>query len=354
MLIGLAVSSVSITAIMFRPFAGVISDRWSRSYLMILGIVCASFAYLILFISSDIAMITVARLVEGLASALFIPSSIASAIDHAPEGKLGQTLGWRSLMVGVGLMIGPAMGGFLSEIFSYKITFIISAVLLLLLIPLVKYKEPQARRTSGGTSLGSLRDRDFLIALSGLIIYALSWTGLLAFLSAYLKLGGYGDLEIGLFVSIEALASLALRVIAGRRADSDPAKMTYSGLLIISFAFLLVYATQVPPYLYLAAAVMGVGIGIYIPSSQTLALTRCPAGSRGLVSATYVMGMDVGNLIGPTTFGMIIESTDSYQSVFALAPVLTLVAGLAILALTRKRPTRVECEPSTKDMRVRE
>jgi MFS family permease len=43
------------------------------------------------------------------------------------------------------------------------------------------------------------------------------------------------------------------------------------------------------------------------------------------------MGMDIGNLIGPVAFGVIIQTTGSYRDVFALAPIITLIAAIFLL-----------------------
>jgi MFS family permease len=332
-LIGLATASISITAIVFRPICGVLSDKTSRSLLMLLGLMLGAVAYSILFFSTSVNMIIIARLLEGIAIAAFVPSSIASAVDQAPPGKLGETLGWRSLMIGIGFMVGPALGGLISQYVGYNTTFGIAAILLLILIPFIFVKESPRVPTPKASSTG-LKERGFILALSSLIIYAVAWMGLLTFLSAWLKLLGYGDLEIGLFVSIQALSSLVLRVSAGKWADRHPAALTCIGLFIISFAFTLIYVFLVPPMLYLAAVVFGFGVGAYIPGSQTLALFKSPAHSRGLLSSVYTMGMDIGNLIGPIAFGLIIQATGSYLDVFALAPLIVFMAAMVILVPT--------------------
>ena len=330
-MIGLAVSSISITAIFFRPLFGVLSDRRSRSRLMMMGLVFGSVAYAILFLSRDITTIMVARLIEGFAVASFVPSSMASAVDHAPEGKIGEALGWRAMMTGIGFTVGPSLGGFLSELFGYVVTFGITSVLLLMVIPLVVFKGAERHPPTSGISLKGFKERTFLLALISMIIYAMAWMGLLTFLSAYLKLLHYGDLEIGLFVSIQALSSLALRVLAGRASDRYPETMTFVGLLIISLSFFAVYMIQVPPYLYVASVVFGIGVGIFLPGSQTLALAKSPPSNRGFLAGIYLMGYDVGNLSGPIILGIVVQTTGLYQNAFMIAPILTFVAALVVL-----------------------
>lgn len=339
-LIGVAVSSISITAILIRPISGVISDRWSRSWMMVLGIAFGAGGYALLALSEGIYLVMAARLLEGVGVALFVPSSMASAVDSAPEGKMGETLGWRSLMIGLGFMVGPALGGFLAEALGYKPTFGLTVILIVALLPLVVFKEKGRKVEKRGFFMDGIKERDFLLSFSSLLVYAVSWMGLLTFLSAYLKAIGYGDLEIGLFVSVQALSSLALRVLAGRVADRMPAAMTYIGLMVVSASFFMIWLNPLPPFLYGASVVFGIGIGVFIPGSQTLALHKAPPYSRGFLSSIYTMGIDVGNLIGPTLFGAIIQTTGSYQSSFAFAPALTLLAALVVFipSVLRRRP----------------
>jgi MFS family permease len=337
-LIGFAVSSVSITAILLRPVSGVVSDRWSRSKMMILGLLLASLAYFTLFLAGDILHVVIARLIEGVGVASFVPSSIASAVDQAPHGKLGQTLGWRSLMIGIGFLLGPSLGGFLVYTFSFRTTFSLSSILLILLIPLVVFKGTRHKSSGGVLPLYVLKERNFVVALSGLVIYALAWMGLYAFLPLYLISLGYtpeaAALIVAVFAAVQGVFSLVLRVVAGKVADRRPDMMAYLGLLAMVPALLVVGLTRVPPYLYLAAPIFGIGIGTYVPGSQTLALMKAPPDCRGLLSSVYTMGLDVGNLIGPIMFGLIIQSTNSFDSVFTVAPLLMFVAAMVVMIPT--------------------
>jgi MFS family permease len=334
-LIGFAVASISITAILLRPASGVVSDKWSRSKLMILGIVLASLAYFILYSSYDISHIVIARLIEGAGVASFVPSSIASAVDQAPEGKLGQTLGWRSMMIGVGFTIGPGIGGILADILDYRTAFGISSLVLAAIIPFAFFREHRKHSSRETPLLCGTRDRGFIVALSALILYGLSWTGVYTFLAASFTNLPDGPLAIGLFVIIQGFSSLVFRVFAGKMADKRPAMMAYLGLMIMSLGLFVVYLTQIPPNIYLAAPVFGIGLGIYVPGSQTLALMRCPSDNRGYLSGIYTMGLDVGTLIGPIMFGVIIQFTNSQQVIFALAPVLMFIAAMVVLVLTK-------------------
>lgn len=343
-MIGLISSSVSITAITFRPIGGLLSDKWSRRNLMIIGVVLVSLSYIILSFSKSVDTIIVSRVLEGVAVALFIPSSIASAIDYAPQGRVGEALGWRSLTIGIGFSLGPALGGLMSEVLGYANTFMVTALLTLTIIPFIMMcKEPPRVLPPKLVDeyLRGLKNPRFILAFVSLIIYSAAWMGLLTFLSAYLKLQNYGDLEIGLFITIQALVSLVVRVFAGRAADVKPSLTTSIGLFVISASFFTIYLFEVPPLLYIASLIFGLGSGIYIPSSQTLALAKASANSRGFLSSVYTMGLDVGNLSGPMLFGILIERFNCYQTVLSIAPLLPLISALILLPYALRNEVRV-------------
>ena len=332
--IGLIISSTSITAIILRPFGGILSDKWSRKNLMIIGVIFASISYIIISFSKDVYTIIISRIFEGIAIALFVPSSIASAIDYAPQGKIGEALGWRSLTIGIGFSLGPILGGFMAEILGYNNTFMLTSLLIPFIIPIIlscREYSHQYISKSNKSYLVELKEQNFLLALISLIIYSTAWMGLLTFLLAYLKIKGYGDLEIGMFITIQAILSLVIRVFAGKASDIKPYLTTTIGLFIISISFFIIYIFEVPPLLYIASLILGLGIGIYIPASQTLALAKTSIHIRGFLSSIYIIGMDIGNLGGPIIFGIIVESFNNYKIAFLIAPIISLIATLILL-----------------------
>ncbi|MEM3366664.1 MAG: MFS transporter [Nitrososphaeria archaeon] len=323
--IGLAVSSISVTALLFRPLFGFLCDRFSKSRLMIYSTILASLAYAILFFSRDIIGVVISRLIEGVALAAFVPTSIASAVECANEQNLGEMLGWRSLMVGLGYSLGPAIGGFLSSIFGYTFTFGIASVLLLMTIPLIKTESIVRSSKKAEPLLKGVFEKGFVSSFISTIMYAAAWMGMLTFISAYLKIIGYGDLEIGLFVSFQAASSLIFRIFSGKLSNTRPDVITYLGLAVMTFSFIMMILFIVPPYLFLASAIFGIGTGLFIPGSQTLALRHAEKNS-GFLSGILSMSVEFGNMVGPIMFGMLIQWVGGYLEAFILAPLLTFSA----------------------------
>ncbi|MEM0245765.1 MAG: MFS transporter [Thermoplasmata archaeon] len=328
--IGFTVSSISITTLLFRPLFGFLCDKVSKSHLIMCSTILASCAYIILFFSRDVKGVVISRLIEGIALAAFIPASIASAVECANEQNLGEMLGWRSLMVGLGYSLGPVIGGILSSIFGYIPTFGIASVSLLMIIPLIKTESVVRSSKKAGTMFDGIMEKGFIFSFISTVIYAAAWMGMLTFISAYLKIIGYGDLEIGLFVSFQAGFSLIFRIFAGKLSNTRPHVATYIGLAIMTFSFIMMILFIEPPCLFLSSAIFGIGTGLFIPASQTLAL-RHVRKNIGLLSGILSTSVEFGNMIGPIMFGMLIQLTGVYLKAFILAPLLTFCAFIMVI-----------------------
>ena len=74
----------------------------------------------------SLAIFAVGRAVHGVASAFFFPSSLSTAINLAPKGRVGETLGWRGTMFSISQLIGPAVGGLIADYFGFHSAFILA------------------------------------------------------------------------------------------------------------------------------------------------------------------------------------------------------------------------------------
>ena len=104
----------------------------------------------------------------------------------------------------------------------------------------------------------------------------------------------------------------------------------------------LTFASNLP--LFLLAAVIGAcGYGAVIPLLQSLGFLCSPYDARGAASNTTFLGLDAGNLVGPTIGGMIVglfmasgaPETQSYNGMFFVL-ILPVLIALAVFFMARK------------------
>ena len=118
-----------------QPFFGHLSDNYGRGRLMMLGMLS-----LIGFFATVIAMFrwhidTIFLLpffaIFGVGSFAFAPAALASLGDIAPKHARGTTMGVYSVVISLGTIIGPLLGGYLLD--RYGLTSLFYAGLLILI-----------------------------------------------------------------------------------------------------------------------------------------------------------------------------------------------------------------------------
>lgn len=134
---GLIIALFTLTAGISRPFSGKLTDTVGRIPVMIVGsavcVVCG-FLYPIL---SSISGFLFLRLLHGFSTG-FKPTATAAYIaDIVPRERWGEALGMHGLAFSMGMAIGPAIGSFLTQLYSINFLFYASSAMALVSIVIV-------------------------------------------------------------------------------------------------------------------------------------------------------------------------------------------------------------------------
>lgn len=117
--VGLIIASFSIFQFISAPIMGKLSDFYGRKPLLLFSQASTCLGFLILAFSNSLWMIFLSRIVDGLLGSNF---SIAQAYlsDISTKKDRSKVFGISGVAFGIGFLIGPAIGGFLSR-YGYSI-----------------------------------------------------------------------------------------------------------------------------------------------------------------------------------------------------------------------------------------
>jgi len=334
-LIGLIVSATSLSAMATRIFFGIMADRYSRTLLMRLGILLLSTSYLTFYLSEAPEHLVVGRLIQGLAIASFIPSSIASVVDEAEPGKVSRVLSFRALMISLGYVAGPIVGGILSDLMGYKSVFIIASITSLTLIPLTKFRDNGVntswdRYFLKNSLLKVVKERKFILIFISTSLQTVVSASAIPFLSSYLKLVGYSDTDAGLLTATYGLSSIVARVVISFITDEYAGLLALLGLGLNAIGLIWLSMALLPPHAYIPLTIIGLGDSFYIPTTQTLVLADSDIRIRASLTSIYAIAWDLGMVAGPIITGTLITLTGDYPTSFMY---LTVFVTLSITAL---------------------
>lgn len=105
----------ALCAFIAAPILGRLSDRFGRRPVIIVAAFGAVIGYLLFGIGGSIGMLLLGRIVQGT-TAGDLPALFAYLADITPPAKRAQRFGLLGALSGIGMMVGPALGGLLAAI----------------------------------------------------------------------------------------------------------------------------------------------------------------------------------------------------------------------------------------------
>ncbi len=137
----------SLCQLLAAPGWGRLSDRYGRRPILISSLAGACASYLLLGFAHSIAGLVVARVIAGLMAGN-IAAAFAYASDVSTAADRAKSMGMVGAAIGIGFMLGPAIGGLLAGDDLSSATFmrpaLAAAGLSLIAIALVVYLLPES------------------------------------------------------------------------------------------------------------------------------------------------------------------------------------------------------------------
>jgi EmrB/QacA subfamily drug resistance transporter len=334
------------SAVMLVPF-GKLADILGRKRMLLAGNILFSLFTLACAFSVSGKMLIVARLLQGIGSAMILSSGMALIISAFPPEKRGRIIGLNTSATYIGLSAAPLLGGFLTQHYGWHSLFYINAIAGCLIIAGIMYgvkAEWAEARNDRFDWLGSLV---YMLAMTslmygfskipghdGTILTAIGVAGLVFFvilelrvevpvlnislfrdnkifafsnlaalinyaatfaitfvLSLYLqKVKGLMPVEAGMVLVTQPVLMAIVASISGRMSDRIDTRILSSlGMAIISGGLiLLIFLTKNTSqgYLISTLALLGLGFGLFSSPNTHSVMSSVEKKFLGTASAT--------------------------------------------------------------------
>jgi DHA1 family tetracycline resistance protein-like MFS transporter len=113
-IVGLLIGVYALMQFLCAPVVGALSDRYGRRPVLLVSMLGLALDFLLTYFAPNLAWLFVARAISGATSAN-ITTANAYIADVSPPEERVRNFGRAGAALGLGIIIGPAMGGLLGE-----------------------------------------------------------------------------------------------------------------------------------------------------------------------------------------------------------------------------------------------
>lgn len=119
-------TSYILASAIFIPLTGYLAGRFGRRRVFIVAVIGFTIASMLCGAAQDIYQIVGFRFIQGVFGAPLIPLSQSIMLDTYPKEKHGSAMAAWGMGVMLGPVIGPTLGGWLTEYYSWRAVFYIN------------------------------------------------------------------------------------------------------------------------------------------------------------------------------------------------------------------------------------
>ncbi|XP_021568304.1 MFS-type transporter SLC18B1 [Carlito syrichta] len=301
-----------------------------------------------------IAMCFLVRVMDAVSFAAALTAS-SSILAKAFPNNVATVLGSLETFSGLGLILGPPVGGFLYQSFGYEVPFIVLGCIVLLLVPLNMYILPNYGKSTIITYFRNLK-------------YILSPFSNTAFLLQFNLPAGYvGLVFLGLALSY-AISSPLLGLLSDKKPHLRKWFLVFGNFITAGCFMLLgpVPILHIKSQLWLLVLLLvinGISSGMsIIPTFPEILSCAYENGfeeglsTLGLVSGLFSAMWSVGAFVGPALGGFLYEKI-GFEWAAAIQGLWALISGLAmglfyLLEHSRRKRSNSQNIPSTEEERT--
>jgi len=345
-----------VNAILYIPF-GRIGDIYGRKRIFQYGLIIFTISSFISAFSVSGEMFLFFRILQAIGNAMIFANLNAMISSAFPVNERGKVFGLTSMSVFVGLILGPILGGVITEIIGWRTLFYMDTLIgIIAAYAITRFKydwidaEGEKLDILGSFLLGiSLiaiiygfsdftNNYSLFLVIAGIIgislfylvekraafplinldlfkIKRFTFGNITAFINygAFVSVGfiltlylqylkGYSPITAGLIVSVQSIVMIIVSPFAGRSSDKiDPGNVSTVGMVLTTIGVALMTLINFENALYLGGfslIIFGSGIGLFYSSNTKMVMSAVDKKYFGVASATLSNMRSMGQIFG--------------------------------------------------------
>lgn len=320
--LGTLIATFAFAQFLFSPISGELSDKYGRKNLIIFGLVVFGLSQLLFGMATELWVLYLARFFSGVGGAFLIPPMMAFVADITTYEERGKGMGLLGASMSLGFMIGPGIGGFLSEV-SLQFPFyvatsvaLLSALLSFFALPNVKpaVQAVDYKRENLYQQMKRSVYTPYFVMLLVMFIFAFGLSNFQSTIALYVdKQFQFTPKEISVVITVGGFVGVIVQtfVIDSLFKRFGEMRVILVNLLISAAAMIGILFVNTFWTILLVAAIFFTAASLLRPAINTL-ISKLAGDSQGYAAGMNNAYMSLGNMIGPALAGILFDIDMSF------------------------------------------
>jgi DHA2 family multidrug resistance protein len=355
-------TSYIVASAIALPISGWLADRVGRKRLLLISVVGFTASSVLCATATALGEMVLFRALQGVSGAFIVPLAQATLFDINPREKHGQAMALFGGGVMIGPILGPVLGGWLTDNYNWRWVFLVNLPVGIICILIMSQFMPEAEKhkrrfdmfgfsllaialaslqfcldrgqqndwfsswetiIEAGIALGAgwmflvhmitaehplfdrviFKDRNFATSVVFMAVTGILLLAGLALLPPLLQnLYGYSVLQSGFLTAPRGIGTLFSMLIAGRMTGKIDARILVGiGVILMGFSLYMMtgFAIDQPSRpVIMSGIVQGLGLGLIFVPLQTLAFETLASRFRTTGAALLNLSRNIGGSIG--------------------------------------------------------
>lgn len=386
-------SYIVASAIMTLP-TGWLAGRYGRKRVYLCAILGFTLSSLLCGVATSIEEMVLFRILQGCFGASMIPLAQSTMLDINPREKHGSAMALWGMGVMIGPILGPTLGGWLTENYNWRWVFLINLPLGIVTFTVLALFMPDSERVERpfdkfgfftlSLVIGSLqllldrgeqvdwyqspeillytvligamlwmyvvhsrqtsypfltpamfRDRNLVTSLFFIFFTGIILLATMALLPPYMQnIMGYPVLDVGMLMAPRGVGTMFGMMLVGKLVNRmDPRPLILFGLAMtaISLYYMTRFATFVPPHMLIwSGIIQGFGLGFIFIPLNTIAFATLAPAYRTEAASVFSLVRNLGSSIGISLVMVVLSRNTFINSAYLSESVTPFSVGFGL------------------------
>jgi len=343
---GLLVTVFALAAAIIAPILIALTINMDRKKLLLITIGVFIASNILMFISPTYEAALWIRIMQGISGGIATVVAMAVATRLAEKEKRGRAIGIILMGLSSSLVLGVPIGTFFSDMFGWRILFILIGLLTILPLLTVYKRVPAIKEEEAVTlrlQLSILKNPTILMALVITLFYVGGYSTLFTYITPFLQAtSSLSMTEISGVLFLAGICSFVGSKLGGQLADAKGSKFTICLGLLLQGATLLLFALAGVNLLVLILVLMIFMLATWsISPAQQLYLVTLAPRNPDIALSVNTSFIQFGFALGSGLGGLVISRTSVlYLNWLGFAAVC--IALLLAILLFKKMSSRTK------------